>query len=114
MVACTSRTGTSSPAARTEKSSVAPNVAPGLTSPPAIHTTNPYWLWSRPGRDHNQYGLVVWMAGGDVRPGATFGATDDFSVRAAGDEVPVRDVHATILRLLGLDQNRLTFLHAGR
>jgi hypothetical protein len=68
----------------------------------------------KPGRDHNQYGLVVWMAGGDVRPGSTFGETDDFSVRAAGDEVPIRDVHATLLHLMGLDQSRLTFLHAGR
>ncbi len=68
----------------------------------------------KPGRDHNQYGLVAWMAGGDVKAGATFGETDDFSVRAAGEEIPVRDVHATLLHLLGLDQNRLTFLHAGR
>jgi hypothetical protein len=68
----------------------------------------------KPGRDHNQYGLVVWMAGGDVKRGATFGETDDFSVRAAGEEIPVRDVHATLLHLLGLDQNRLTYLHAGR
>ena len=69
---------------------------------------------SKPGRDHNQYGLVVWMAGGNVKPGATFGETDEFSVRAAAEEIPVRDVHATLLHLLGLDQNRLTFLHAGR
>jgi hypothetical protein len=68
----------------------------------------------KPGRDHNQYGLVMWMAGGDVKPGASFGETDDFSVRAAGDEIPLRDVHATLLHLLGLDQNRLTYLHAGR
>lgn len=68
----------------------------------------------KPGRDHNQYGLVVWMAGGDVKAGSTFGETDDFSVRAAGEEVPIRDVHATLLHLLGLDQNRTTFLHAGR
>ena len=67
-----------------------------------------------PGRDHNQYGLVVWMAGGNVKPGATFGETDDLSVRAANDEIPMRDIHATILHLLGLDQNRLTYLHAGR
>ena len=67
-----------------------------------------------PGRDHNQYGLVIWMAGGDVRWGATFGRTDDFSIRAAGAEIPVRDAHATILRLMGLDQDRLTYLHAGR
>ena len=68
----------------------------------------------KPGRDHNQYGLVVWMAGGDIKPGATFGETDDFSVRAAGEEIPLRDVHATLLHLLGLNQNRLTYLHAGR
>jgi hypothetical protein len=68
----------------------------------------------KPGRDHNQYALCVWMAGGDVRAGATFGETDDFSVRAAGDEIPMRDVHATILDLMGLDQHRLSVLHAGR
>jgi hypothetical protein len=68
----------------------------------------------KPGRDHNQYGLVVWMAGGDVKPGSTFGETDELSVRAAGDEVPIRDVHATLLHLMGLDQNRLAVLHAGR
>ena len=68
----------------------------------------------KPGRDHNQYGLVVWMAGGDVKSGATYGETDDFSVRAAGEEIPIRDVHATLLHLMGLDQNRLAVLHAGR
>jgi hypothetical protein len=68
----------------------------------------------KPGRDHNQYGLVVWMAGGGVKKGATFGATDEWSVRAAGEPIPLRDVHATILQLMGLDQNRLTYLHAGR
>jgi hypothetical protein len=68
----------------------------------------------KPGRDHNQYGLVVWMAGGGVKKGATYGETDDFSVRAASAPIPLRDVHATLLRLLGLDQDRLTYLHAGR
>ncbi|MBK5293927.1 MAG: DUF1501 domain-containing protein [Acidobacteriia bacterium] len=68
----------------------------------------------KPGRDHNQYGLVCWMAGGGVKPGSTFGETDEFSVRAAGDEVPLRDLHATLLHLMGLNQDRLTFLHAGR
>jgi hypothetical protein len=68
----------------------------------------------KPGRDHNQYGLVVWMAGGGVRGGSTFGATDDFSVRAADEEIPLRDVHATLLQLMGLNQERLSFLHAGR
>ncbi len=68
----------------------------------------------KPGRDHNQYGLVVWMAGGDVKPGATFGETDEFGLRNLGEPIQVRDIHATILRLLGLDQDRLSFLHAGR
>ena len=68
----------------------------------------------KPGRDHNQYGLCVWMAGGGVKAGATFGETDELSVRAASDPIPLRDVHATLLRLLGLDQERLTYLHAGR
>jgi len=68
----------------------------------------------KPGRDHNQYGLVVWMAGGDVKPGATFGETDEFGLKNLAEPVPLRDVHATILRLLGLDQDRLSYLHAGR
>jgi hypothetical protein len=68
----------------------------------------------KPGRDHNQYGLVVWMAGGDIRAGSTFGETDEFGLKSVGEPIPLRDVHATILRLLGLDQNRLNYLHAGR
>ncbi|MEO7651283.1 MAG: DUF1501 domain-containing protein, partial [Bryobacteraceae bacterium] len=68
----------------------------------------------KPGRDHNQYGLVVWMAGGDVRGGSTFGETDEFGLKHVAEPIPLRDVHATILRLMGLDQNRLTYLHAGR
>jgi hypothetical protein len=68
----------------------------------------------KPGRDHNQYGLVVWMAGGDVRAGSTFGETDDFGLKNAEAPIPLRDVHATFLRLLGLDQNQLSYLHAGR
>ncbi len=68
----------------------------------------------KPGRDHNQYGLCMWMAGGDVKPGATAGATDEFGIRALEKEIPLRDVHATILNLMGLDDKRLTYLHAGR
>ncbi len=68
----------------------------------------------KPGRDHNQYGLVSFIAGGNVKPASTFGETDDFATRAAGDVIPMRDVHATILDLMGLDQNRLTVLNAGR
>jgi len=67
-----------------------------------------------PGRDHNQYGRVVWMAGGNVKAGATFGETDEFGLKSATEPIPLRDVHATILRLLGLEQDRLTYLSAGR
>jgi hypothetical protein len=71
-------------------------------------------ITATPGRDHNQYALVVWMAGGGVKAGATYGETDELSVRSAGEPIPLRDVHATLLRVLGLDQDRLTYLHAGR
>ena len=67
-----------------------------------------------PGRDHNQYALVMWLAGGDVKGGATAGATDEFGIKALHEQIPLRDVHATILNLLGLDDTRLTYLHAGR
>lgn len=67
-----------------------------------------------PGRDHNKYALVMWMAGGNVKGGATIGGTDAFSLRAAEESVPIRDVHATILDLMGLDDELLRFHHAGR
>jgi hypothetical protein len=68
----------------------------------------------KPGRDHNQYGLAMWLAGGDVKAGATAGQTDEFGIRALETPIPMRDVHATILNLMGLDDRRLTYLHAGR
>ncbi|MFN7923674.1 MAG: DUF1501 domain-containing protein [Bryobacteraceae bacterium] len=68
----------------------------------------------KPGRDHNQWGLTVWMAGGDVKGGATAGETDEFGIKSIGQPIPMRDVHATILSLLGLSDDRLTYLHAGR
>ncbi len=68
----------------------------------------------KPGRDHNQYGLTMWLAGGDVKRGATEGETDEFGIKALGNPIPMRDVHATILSLMGLDDRRLTYLHAGR
>jgi hypothetical protein len=66
------------------------------------------------GRDHNAAGFSILMAGGGVRGGMTHGATDDFGVAAVEDPVEVHDLHATILHLLGLDHERLTFRHAGR
>ena len=71
-------------------------------------------MTANPGRDHNSYGLVMWMAGGNVRGGATAGETDEFGLRAIDDPIPIRNVHATILDLLGLDDQRLRYLHAGR
>jgi hypothetical protein len=65
------------------------------------------------GRDHNPHGFTMWFAGGGVRGGQAIGATDDFGLRALNG-YHMRDFHATILRLMGLDQNRLWFLHNGR
>ncbi len=66
------------------------------------------------GRDHNQYGLCSWLAGAGVKPASDAGATDEFGVRGVGEEILMRDLHATILNLLGLDDNALTYLHEGR
>ncbi|QDV41231.1 hypothetical protein Enr13x_10690 [Stieleria neptunia] len=66
------------------------------------------------GRDHNHHGFSMWMAGGGVKGGMTYGETDDFGFRAMVDKMHVHDLHATILHLLGLDHERLTYRHAGR
>jgi hypothetical protein len=66
------------------------------------------------GRDHNPYGFSVWLAGGGVRGGTIYGATDEFGFRAVEDVVHVHDLHATILHCLGFDHEALTFRHAGR
>jgi hypothetical protein len=66
------------------------------------------------GRDHNPYGFTMWLAGGGVRGGQAYGATDEFGLYAVRDRVSVHDFHATLLHLLGLDHERLTFLHGGR
>ena len=66
------------------------------------------------GRDHNPHGFTWFMAGGGVKPGFSFGATDDYGWYAVEDKVHVHDLHATILALLGIDHERLTYHHAGR
>ncbi|MFN7291845.1 MAG: DUF1501 domain-containing protein [Pirellula sp.] len=66
------------------------------------------------GRDHNPGGFTVWLAGGGVKRGYAHGATDEFGQMAIQDKVHMHDLHATILHLLGLDHERLTFQHAGR
>jgi hypothetical protein len=66
------------------------------------------------GRDHNPRAMTIWFAGGGVRAGHTIGATDELGDKAVDCVHHVRDLHVTILRLLGLDDNKLTYFHSGR
>ncbi len=66
------------------------------------------------GRDHNHYGFTCWMAGGGVKGGTVYGATDEFGFKAVENPVHVHDLHATMLHLLGFDHKRLTYRYAGR
>ena len=66
------------------------------------------------GRDHNATGFSMFMAGGGVKGGLRFGATDEHGIAAAEDKVHIHDLHATILHLLGLDHERLTYRYSGR
>jgi len=66
------------------------------------------------GRDHNHYGFTCWLAGGGVKGGTVYGATDEFGFKAEQDPVHVHDLHATILHLLGFDHTKLTYRYAGR
>jgi hypothetical protein len=66
------------------------------------------------GRDHNHHGFTMWMAGGGVKGGLVYGATDEFGFAAAENPVHVHDLHATILHLLGFDHEKLTYRYSGR
>ena len=66
------------------------------------------------GRDHNPNAMTIWLAGGDVKAGHTIGATDELGMTAVENVHNIRDIHVTLLRLLGLDDNKLTYFHAGR
>jgi hypothetical protein len=66
------------------------------------------------GRDHNPHGFTMWMAGGGVRGGMAYGATDEYGYYAIENKMHINDLHATLLHLLGLDHERLTFQYAGR
>ena len=66
------------------------------------------------GRNHNQYGMVSWMAGGGIRGGSTVGQTDEFGLQGIGESLRIRDAHATVLQTLGLDEMALTYLDQGR
>ncbi len=66
------------------------------------------------GRDHNPHGFLMWMAGGGANGGTAYGESDEFGFKAAIDKMHVHDVHATMLHLLGIDHERLTYRYAGR
>jgi Protein of unknown function (DUF1501) len=66
------------------------------------------------GRDHNPFGFTMWLAGGGVKGGMTYGATDDFGFKAVENPVHVHDIHATILHLMGIDHTKLTYRYSGR
>ena len=68
------------------------------------------WL----GRDHHPHAFTMWLAGGGIRPGITLGKTDEFGYRVIEDPVDVHDLHATVLRLMGVDHTKLTFRFQGR
>ncbi|QIF05991.1 DUF1501 domain-containing protein [Roseimicrobium sp. ORNL1] len=66
------------------------------------------------GRDHNPHGFLMWLAGGGAKGGTAYGESDDFGFKAAQNRMHIHDVHATILHLLGIDHERLTYRYAGR
>lgn len=66
------------------------------------------------GRDHNQYGFSIWMAGGGVKGGTVYGATDEFGYKVVENKVEIHDMHATMLHLMGMDHERLTYRFSGR
>ncbi|HEX2344133.1 MAG TPA: DUF1501 domain-containing protein [Vicinamibacterales bacterium] len=66
------------------------------------------------GRDHNPFGFTMWMAGGGIKGGTIYGATDDFGFKAVEKPVHVHDLHATILHLMGIDHKKLTYRYSGR
>ena len=66
------------------------------------------------GRDHNPYGFSMWLAGGGLKKGIAYGATDEFGFAAAENKVHVHDLHATLLHLLGFDHEKFTYRYAGR
>jgi len=69
---------------------------------------------AKPGRDHNPHAITFWLAGGGAKGGTSYGASDEIGYHAVVDRVPINDLHATILHLLGLDHERLTFKYNGR
>jgi uncharacterized protein (DUF1501 family) len=66
------------------------------------------------GRDHNPFGFTTWLAGGGVKPGVSYGATDEWGYKAIENKVEIHDLHATMLHLLGIDHTKSTFRFSSR
>ncbi len=66
------------------------------------------------GRDHNPFGYSIWLAGGGIKGGTVYGATDEFGYHAVADRCEIHDLHATMLYLMGLEHTRSTFRFGGR
>jgi uncharacterized protein (DUF1501 family) len=66
------------------------------------------------GRDHNEFGFSLWLAGAGVKAGMSYGETDDWGYKAVVDKLEMHDLHATLLHLLGLDHTKLTYRFSGR
>ncbi|MGE3316279.1 MAG: DUF1501 domain-containing protein, partial [Planctomycetaceae bacterium] len=66
------------------------------------------------GRDHNPFGFTIWMAGGGVKGGFAYGATDEYGYYAIENKLEIHDLHATMLHILGIDHTKLTFRHSAR
>jgi len=81
---------------------------------PAIQTSNDNVGGVVNGRDHNTLGFSIWLAGGGIKGGMTYGATDEFGFKAVEKKVHVHDLHATMLYLLGIDHTKLTYHYSGR
>jgi len=73
----------------------------------------PMFQLGNTGRDHNPEGFTVWMAGAGLKGGMSYGATDSFGFRAEENPLTVHDVHATLMYLLGIDHEQLTYYHNG-
>ena len=71
-------------------------------------------LQGNDGRDHHPHAFTMWMAGGGVKAGSSYGITDDYGFYCADQKVHLHDLHATMLALLGMDHEALTYRHAGR
>jgi hypothetical protein len=81
---------------------------------PTVELPNDSGVKEPSGRDHNHHGFTVWMAGGGVKAGTVYGATDELGFKAVEKPVHVHDLQATMLHLLGLDHTKLTYRHSGR